>query len=312
MSKIPVLIDGDPGHDDVMAIVMALNLPEIDVLGITVVGGNSTLENTATNALRTLEWLSVEGVSVVKGRAKPMIRTLETAASVHGEGGLDGPDFPPLKTKVLDENFATFMAKKIEEQTEKVVLVAMGPLTNTAVFLASYPHLKEKIAKIVIMGGAAVGGNWTSTAEFNIWVDPESAYVVFESGIPVVMCGLDATNKARLTKNEIKKFLALGTPAGDLIGQLSQHFADMHPEKGDDEIIEVPMHDAVTIATLVSDDIVKLIPARVAIDITGDHNRGCTTVQYYSWAEPDMKKNAFVSVDLDREKFVDLLMSCCK
>ncbi len=312
MSKIPVLIDGDPGHDDVMAIVMALNLPQIDVLGITVVGGNSTLENTATNALRTLEWLGVEGVSVVKGRAKPVLRVLETAAAVHGEGGLDGPSFPPLKTDVLDENFATFMARKIEEQTEKVVLVAMGPLTNTAVFLASYPHLKDKIEKIVIMGGAAIGGNWTSTAEFNIWVDPESAYIVFESGIPVVMCGLDATNKARLTKNEIKKFLALGTPAGDLIGQLSQHFADMEPDAADDEVVEVPMHDALTIVTLVSDDIVKLIPAKVTIDITGDHNRGCTTVQYHNWNDPNMKKNAFVSVDLDREKFVELLMSCCK
>ncbi len=312
MSKIPVLIDCDPGHDDVMALTLALIHPEIDVLGITVVAGNSTLENTATNALRTLEWLSVNGVPVCKGLAKPILKELQTAEYAHGKSGLDGVEFPPLKTAVVDDNFADFMASKIEGHSEKVTLVAIGPLTNIAVFLKSYPHLHSKIEKIAIMGGAAVGGNRTATAEFNIWQDPESANIVFESGLPIVMCGLDATNKARLTRNEIKKFLSLGTAAGDLIGKLCMTFADKQSDKGDDELIIVPMHDILTIITLITDDIVKLVPAKVTVDITGDYNRGCTTVTYFNFSGVPLQKNALVALDLDRDKYLELLLSCCE
>ncbi|MBQ1234733.1 MAG: nucleoside hydrolase [Oscillospiraceae bacterium] len=311
MAKIPVLLDGDPGHDDVMAMVMALASDKLDVKGMTVVAGNSTLANTSTNALRTLEWLGMEHIPVCTGANRPLMRPLEIADSVHGESGLDGPTFPPLHTTTVDKHFCDFMADIIKECDEKVVLVAMGPLTNTAIFLLTYPQLHDRIERIVSMGGAAYGGNWSPTAEFNIWEDAEAAHIVYASGIPVTMCGLDATNKARVTKKDIADIAAIGTKGADLVAQLCQFFADNHPDAPEDEILwDVPMHDAVTIATLISDDVVTLKEAFVTVDIEGVYTQGCTTTDFR--LRGGKKPNTMVAVDLDREKFVALLADACR
>lgn len=308
MAKIPVLLDGDPGHDDVMAMVLALGNDNIDVKGMTVVAGNSTLSNTSTNALRTLEWLKKEHIPVVKGADHPIMRPLLIADSVHGESGLDGPEFPPLHTTTKDGNFVDFMADIVRESEEKVTIVVMGPQTNVAIFLLANPDLKEKIEKIVFMGGAAYGGNWSPAAEFNIWEDAEAAKIVCESGVPVVMCGLEATNYARVSRKDIDEIRAIGTEASRLVADLCQFFADQFPDASYEQKLEVPMHDAVTIATLVSDCVV-LRDAYLTVDIDGIYTQGCTVCDFRG---VNGEFNAKVSIGLDCDKFIELLKDSCR
>ena len=224
--KIPVLLDGDPGHDDAMAMVLALASDLVEVRGMTVVAGNSTLQNTSRNAIRVLEWVGRADVPVCQGAAQPLMRGLEIADSVHGESGLDGPVFPPITHAPVEQNAWDFLAEKVRGSEEKTVLVGMGPLTNIAIFLLANPELHQKIARICLMGGAAVGGNWTPTAEFNIWEDAEAARIVFDAGIPITMCGLDATNKARPTLGDLARFHAIDTRGGRLVAGLMDFFKD--------------------------------------------------------------------------------------
>ncbi|MBC3516289.1 nucleoside hydrolase [Neobittarella massiliensis] len=308
MGRIPILLDGDPGHDDAMAMTLALASDELEVKGMTVVAGNSTLQNTSTNAIRVLEWLGRTDIQVVKGASQPLSRELSIADSVHGESGLDGPVFPPITHQSLDVNFCDFMADIVRKSDEKVAIVAMGPLTNTAIFLLSNPDLHDKIRCISLMGGAAIGGNWSPTAEFNIWEDAEAARVVFDSGIPIIMCGLDATNKARVTAEEIEQFHQIGTKGGDLIAGLMDFFKD-HDLPGTN-FKEVPMHDAVAVAALLSDTPVKLEDMYVTVDIDGGYTQGCTVCDILGLT--GKAPNAKVAMDLDREKFVGMLADACR
>ena len=309
MAKIPVLLDGDPGHDDVMAMILALASDKLDVKGMTVVAGNSTLTNTSTNALRTLEWVGLENqVPVCTGADHPVMRPLQIADSVHGESGLDGPSFPPLHTAPVKENFVDFMANIVRQSEQKVTIVCMGPQTNVAIFLLANPDLKQKIERIVFMGGAVYGGNWSPAAEFNIWEDAEAAKIVCQSGVPITMCGLEATNYARVSKHDIDDIRAMGTRASALVADLCQFFADQAPDADYDQKLEVPMHDAVTIATLISDDCVTLKDAFITVDIDGVYTQGCTVCDFKGLLG---KPNGKVSVNLDCDKFVDLMKQAC-
>ncbi len=309
MSRIPVLLDGDPGHDDVMAMVMALASDKLDVKGMTVVAGNSTLANTSTNALRTLEWLGLEHIPVCTGADHPIMRPLQIADSVHGKSGLDGPNFPPLHTKPVEKNFVDFMADIVRESEQKVTIVCMGPQTNVAIFLLANPDLKDRIERIVFMGGAAYGGNWSPAAEFNIWEDAEAAKIVCDSGIPVVMCGLEATNYARVNRREIGEIRAIGTRASTLVADLLQFFADKRPDADDEQKLEAPMHDAVTIASIISDDCVELRDAHLTIETDGSYTQGCTVCDFRG-ITGDF--NAKVSVNLDCDRFIELMKDACR
>src|SRR2546429_2636896 len=193
----PVLIDCDPGHDDAIAIRLALASPEVELLGVTTVAGNQTLPKTTANAIRVLEFAGRDDVPVAAGADRPLVREPFVASYVHGETGLDGPDLPPPQSAPVSTHAAGFLAEKIRDSERPVTLVPIGPLTNVALMLALHPDARPE--RIVLMGGAIAEGNVTPAAEFNIWCDPEAAVRVFGSGIHVPMLGLDVTHKALFT-----------------------------------------------------------------------------------------------------------------
>ena len=195
MEKTKIILDCDPGHDDAVAILLAGNSEAIDLLGITVVAGNQTLEKTAKNALRVVQWLGLD-VPVYAGCGQPMIREKMTAGDIHGETGLDGPVFPPLDRDVQPMHAVDYMIRTLLASDGDITVVTTGPMTNLAMAMRMEPRIVEKIQRIVLMGGSYTNGNVTPAAEFNIIADADAAYVCFTSGRPITMVGLDVTRKA--------------------------------------------------------------------------------------------------------------------
>ena len=211
---LPVILDCDPGHDDAIALILALASPELKVLAVTTSAGNQTPDKTLNNALRILTLLGRDDIPVAAGANKPLARELIIADNVHGESGLDGPKLPDPGFAPVAMTALELMAKCLRESPEPVTLVPTGPLTNIALLLAAHRELKSKIARIVLMGGAAGAGNWTPAAEFNIYVDPEAADMVFKSGLPITMCGLDVTHEAQVMDEDIERVRAITNPVG--------------------------------------------------------------------------------------------------
>lgn len=305
MGKRPIIMDCDPGHDDAIAIILAAAREELDILGITTVGGNQTIQKTTKNALSVLTMIGKE-IEVAMGADKPLVKKLEIAPNVHGETGLDGPRLPVPQQQPVEKNAADFMAEKIRASSQKVTLVPTGPLTNIAIFLLSYPELKEKIECISLMGGALTAGNWSNAAEFNILVDPEAASIVFKSGIPIVMSGLEVTHRAYFTEQEIAELKASGGKISIFVAELMEFFIGYHKENGWDF---APLHDPCAIAYLVNPDIFKSQDMNVSIDVSGQLSVGRTVGDY---GRTDKKVNTKVLYDVEREKFVNLIVEATK
>lgn len=303
MKKIPVILDCDPGHDDAIAIILACASDTLDVKAITTVGGNQTVAKTTNNALRVLTFIGRD-IPVARGADRPMRRDLEIADEVHGESGLDGPVLPEPKIKEVDINAYELMAKIIEESEDKVTLVPTGPLTNIAIFLSAYPHLHEKIERISLMGGCAVGGNWTAAAEFNILVDPEAADIVFKSGIPITMAGLDVTHKAQIREKEIERIKSQGGKVAVMVGELLEFFIKFHKEVCGWDF--APLHDPCAVAWLMNPDMFISKKLNVCIDTEGEHTTGCTVTDFMG--STGRKPNVDVLLGVDTEKFVDLIV----
>ncbi len=306
-ARIPVLIDCDPGHDDALAIALALARPELDVLGITTVGGNAALPDTTRNAQRVLALLGRADVPVAAGAPAPLLRPLERAPEVHGTSGLEGADLPEPAVPVRAEGAVAFLRGVIEGATNPVTLIPTGPLTNIATLLLTAPHLADRIGQVCLMGGAVAAGNWTPAAEFNIWVDPEAARIVFRSGLPITMVGLDATHQALMLPADVERLEALGTRAATVFADLLRYFARFHRERyGWDG---AAIHDAVAVARVAVPDLVRTERYHVDVETRGDLTRGRTVVDTRgmlgSFApEP----NVDVAMGVDRERFVDLLI----
>lgn len=303
MRKIPVIMDCDPGHDDAIAMILACASDKLDVRAITTVGGNQTVAKTTNNALRMLTFMNKQ-IPVAKGADRPMRRELEIAPEVHGDSGLDGPFIPEATQKALDINAYELMAKVVEESEEKVTLVPTGPLTNIAIFLSAYPHLKSKIERISLMGGSAIGGNWTAAAEFNILVDPEAADIVFRSGIPITMSGLDVTHKAQVYPEDIEKIRSQGGKVAILVAELLEYFIKFHKEICGWDF--APLHDPCAIAWLINPDMFKSKKLNVQIDIDGEHTTGCTVTDFLNRFE--LEPNTDVLLDVDRHQFIDMIV----
>lgn len=303
MEKIPVILDCDPGHDDAIAMIIACASDKLDVKAITTVGGNQTVKKTTNNALRVLSFIDRD-IPVAKGADRPMRRALEIAPEVHGDTGLDGPELPEPTKKAVDINAYDLMAKVIEESDKKVVLVPTGPLTNIAIFLLSYPHLHDKIERISLMGGAAIGGNWTAAAEFNILVDPEAADIVFKSGIPITMAGLDVTHKAQIREAEIERIKSQGGKVATMVAELLEFFIKFHKEVVGWDF--APLHDPCAVAYLINPDMFKSEHLNIAIDLDGEHTTGCTVADFDK--KTGRAPNAEVLLDVDTDAFVDLII----
>ncbi|NLR34473.1 pyrimidine-specific ribonucleoside hydrolase RihA [Aeromonas hydrophila] len=303
---LPVILDCDPGHDDAIALILALASPELKVLAVTTSAGNQTPDKTLNNALRILTLLGRDDIPVAAGAPKPLARELIIADNVHGESGLDGPKLPDPAFAPVAMTALELMAKCLRESPEPVTLVPTGPLTNIALLLAAHPELKSKIARIVLMGGAAGAGNWTPAAEFNIYVDPEAADMVFKSGLPITMCGLDVTHEAQVMDEDIARVRAITNPVAQCVAGLLDFFMIYHrdPKWG---FAGAPLHDPCTIAWLLAPALFHGVECRVDIETGGTHTSGMAVVDRYGLT--GKAANALVLLGLDRAGFIDLLVT---
>ena len=299
MSRTPILLDCDPGHDDAIALLLALASPELELLGVTTVAGNQTLEKTTANAIRVLDFVGRDDVSVSAGADRPLVREPFVASYVHGETGLDGPELPPAQREPLSEHAVDFLAERIREHQGAVTLVPTGPLTNVALLLALHPDTRPE--RIVLMGGAIAEGNVTPAAEFNIWCDPEAAARVFASAIDVTMIGLDVTHQALFSKRYEER---LQGRVGEMVRELLGFYGSFHREAyGWDGS---PIHDAMAVAHVSHPDLVRTEHRNVEIDTESELCRGRTVVDL--WRRSGREPNAHVGVDVRADDFLDLLV----
>ncbi|HJQ50849.1 MAG TPA: nucleoside hydrolase [Gaiellaceae bacterium] len=296
-----IVIDCDPGHDDAIAILLALASPELELVGVTAVAGNQTLDKTTRNALVTLEVGGRPDIPVAAGADAPLQRELRTAAHVHGETGLDGPELPEPSAEPVATHAADFLAELI---VPGVVLVPTAPLTNIALLLEHHPDVRERIDQIVWMGGSIGEGNVTPAAEFNAFVDPEAAAAVFPCGIPITMIGLDVTHKALFTRDHAEQLREAGK-AGRFVAELSDFFQRFHERSYGFE--GSPIHDAMAVAHVIDPTLVTTRHVNVAVETSSKLCDGRTVVDLrgVTGREP----NADVGVDVDAERFLDLLVS---
>jgi inosine-uridine nucleoside N-ribohydrolase len=300
---VPVLIDCDPGHDDAMAILLALASPELELLGITTVAGNQTLPKTTANALRVLEFAGRGDLPVAAGADRPLVRPLGIAADVHGETGLDGPDLPPPAGSPLEAHAVDFLAERLGAAARPVTLVAIGPLTNVALLLARYPGIVARIERLVLMGGAIGVGNVTSAAEFNIWVDPEAAARVFAADLDIAMVGLDVTHRALLTDAHAAALRAAG-PVGALVADLHAFYSQVHRRRyGWDG---APVHDAMALAHVIRPEHLTTRELNVEVECASELCRGRTVVDFEG--RSGRPPNARVATDVDAPAFLELLI----
>jgi inosine-uridine nucleoside N-ribohydrolase len=299
VSATPILLDCDPGHDDAIALLLALASPELELLGVTTVAGNQTLDKTTANAIRVLEFAGRTEIPVAAGADRPLVRERFVAAYVHGETGMDGPDLPPAQGDPISRHAVDFLADKIREANGAVTLVPTGPLTNVALMLALHPDARPQ--RIVLMGGAVAEGNVTPAAEFNIWADPEAAARVFASGIEVTMVGLDVTHKALFTTAHIGR---LAGRVGEMVTELLRFYDKFHREVyGFDGS---PIHDAVAVAHVINAELVETKHCNVEIDVESELCRGRTVVDI--WRRTQREPNAHVGIDIDADGFLELLI----
>ena len=293
---VRIVVDCDPGHDDAIALLLALASPEVELLGVTTVHGNQTLDKTTENALRVLELVGRSDVPVARGADRPLVRDLHVAAHVHGDSGLDGPALPAATARPLQQGAVDFL---LEHVTPDVVLVAVGPLTNVA--LALDRGLRPQ--RIVLMGGAIAEGNMTPAAEFNIWADPEAAQRVFRAGLPVTMIGLDVTHGALLTPAWAERFRAAGR-VGTFVAELVEFFKRYHSRTyGWDG---APIHDALALAHAFRPGLVRTEHVNVEIELESELCRGRTVVD--RWNRTERESNAHVGVEVDGNAFLGLLL----
>ena len=292
-----ILLDCDPGHDDAIALLLALGSDEVELRGVTTVAGNQTLEKTTANAIRVLEHVDRSDIAVAAGADRPLVREPFVAAHVHGETGLDGPDLPPPSRSPVEQHAVDFLAEHAPSST----LVAVGPLTNVALLLALRPDARPD--RIVLMGGAIAEGNVTPAAEFNIWADPEAAARVFASGIDVTMVGLDVTHKALMTPAHADELRGVGR-AGKLVAELFDFYHGFHRRTYD--LPGSPIHDALALAEVIDPALLELRHRHVAVDCESRLCRGRTLVDL--WRRTGNEPNAHVADDVDGERFLRLLI----
>lgn len=301
-----VIIDTDPGQDDAIAILLALASPEINVLGITAVAGNVPLALTHSNIRKVCELVGKTNTKVFVGSDKPMIHTLFTAEYVHGETGLNGTQLPEPTMPLQEQPAVEFIIETILTQPEKsVTLCTLGPLTNIGKALEQAPEIAPRIKELVMMGGGLFeGGNVTPVAEFNIYVDPDAAKLVFEAGIPMIVMPLDVTHKALTTKTRIDAFRKLGTNVGTVSANWLDFFERFDEEKyGTDG---GPLHDPNVIAYLINPDLYSGRHINVDIETQSALTVGMTVADY--WRVTDKPRNAVWMTDVDADGFFDLIL----
>ncbi|GAB4074239.1 nucleoside hydrolase [Barrientosiimonas marina] len=307
MTTKKIIMDGDPGHDDAIAIILAAARPELDIIGITTVSGNADIDNTTRNALKICDLVGLNDVIVSQGASKPLVRLRETAPSIHGDSGLDGPDLPEPSRSWSHEHGADTISRLAREAAEPVTLLATGPLTNVALALAKTPGIQANINEIVLMGGGT-SGNWTPTAEFNIWADPEAARSVFESGIPITVMGLDITHQALATPEVIKQINSIDNNVAQVVGELLDFFTSTYQETFNFK--SAPVHDVLTAAYCVAPELFTMQDVNIAVETKGEFTAGTTAVDLQGVT--GRETNAKFGTELDVDGFWTLMINALK
>ncbi|KRM11636.1 ribonucleoside hydrolase RihC [Paucilactobacillus suebicus] len=287
-----IIMDTDPGIDDAAALTMALNDPEIDLKLVTAVAGNVTVDKTTANALKIVHFFDKD-VPVAAGAKQPLIKPFEDAARIHGESGMPGYDFGDDYGQPIEKSAVEALRDEILAADEPITLIPTGSYTNIALLFSQYPEVKKNIKEIIAMGGTLSEGNMTSAAEFNCFTDPHAAKIMYDSGIPIVMVGLDITLKALLTPETLDKLSTLGR-AGNMLHGLITHYND-----GDEN--GHPMHDVNTIFYLLHPEAIKT--EEMWVDVQTEGPAMGETVGDIRGAYHDGKTNAKVCVDIDTEYF---------
>ncbi|UOQ84369.1 nucleoside hydrolase [Gracilibacillus salinarum] len=295
-----VILDCDPGHDDAVAIILAASgISPLEIVGITTVAGNVQVEKNTLNALKVCDVIGLDHVPVVQGATRPLVKEAEIAEEIHGETGLDGPQLPNEPSRqAIDQHAVDFIIEKLLQADEPITLVPTGPLTNIALALVKEPKIKQNIQEIVLMGGGTFG-NWTPAAEFNIYVDAEAAKIVFESGIPVRMFGLDVTHQVLATTETVDALRKMGNPVSGFVSDLLTFFIQAYQDHFD--FPGGPIHDACTIIHLIDPDIFTFEHVHVAIETNGEHTYGMTVVDRLGVT--GQEPNTYFATTLDHEKF---------
>jgi inosine-uridine nucleoside N-ribohydrolase len=299
----PIILDCDPGHDDAIAILLALASPEVELVGITTVSGNQTVDKTTANALKILELAGRTDVPVYAGADRPILRERDVAAHVHGESGLDGPDLPAPTEAAREEHAVDYLAAELRKRDGKLTLVATGPLTNAGLLFATHPDARPE--RIVLMGGAIGEGNRTPAAEFNIWADPEAAERVFSEARDTTMVGLDVTHRALIKDEHTERMRGAGK-VGKVVAELMDFYSRFHRQRYPD-LDGSPMHDPVCIAHLVDPSLMEVRDALIEVDCTTGPSWGRTNVDWRG-REHFGPPNAKVGIDVDGPRFAELVI----
>ncbi len=305
-----IIMDCDPGHDDAIALLLASRADDLQILGVTTVAGNTDLENTTGNARRILDYGGVTDVDVYPGCDRPLMRPFSREGeAVHGSNGLGGVDLPEAVTPVKKEHAVDFIIRTLRESKKKITLVPTGPLTNIAMALVKAPDIRKKIDRIVIMGGAVrEPGNINSAAEFNIYMDPEAAKIVFSSGCEIFLNTLDVTMKAIFYEEDIEKLRAQSDKISVMVAELLDYFSEKH--------IEIfgcracPIHDALCIGVLIDDSLVEYEKTYLDVSLSDPLTRGETVADLGN--KTGNEPNCHIGVKVNRELFVGMIQDHMK
>ena len=312
MTQTQIIFDGDPGIDDALALLYVLKSDNVVLRGITTVGGNIGLDKTTMNALRILEITNNTHIPVARGIGKPLLRANKSEGEVHGRDGLGNSNLPVPKIKAIDEHAVDFIINTVMDNPKEITLVPVGPLTNIAVAVIKEPRLKDYVKEVVIMGGAVLTyGNITPESEFNIFTDPEAAKIVFESGLPITLVGLDVTMQTCLTPYHLEEIMKVSTPVTEFVNTIITHYMKFYKE-----VVGIDgcgMHDPLAVAVAMDKSLVKTRRLFVAVETKGEYTSGETVADLRGSKEGDVNPpNMDVCVEVDAERFMHSFIETLK
>lgn len=310
MEKTKIILDCDPGHDDAIAMLLAWGNPNIDLVAVTTVAGNQTIDKVTHNALSVACVGNMQGLTIAKGSRRPIIRPeTENAPSIHGDSGLDGPKLPdPIHTLDERSGVQVIIDTVMQNPPKTITLVPTGALTNIALAARLEPRIVDRVKEVVLMGGGAHVGNWSAVAEFNIKIDPEAAYVVFNEKWPVTMIGLDLTHQALATKEVMEKIAALNTKPAKFVCDLIDFFGKMYKkEQGFDA---PPVHDPCAVAYVIDPTLIKTKRVPIDVELNGTYTLGMTVCDFRKTNYENCHTQ--VALELDCDRFWDLVVDALK
>jgi len=300
-----IILDCDPGHDDAIALILAHGNPEIELLAVTTVHGNQTIEKVTRNALAVATIAGITGVPFAAGAHRPLVREPEVAETIHGESGLDGPELPEPTISLTGQHAVDLIIDTImANDPGTITLVPTGALTNIALAVRKEPRIAARVKEVVLMGGGYHVGNWSATAEFNIVIDPEAAHIVFGEKWKLTMVGLDLTHQALATPEIVAAIAAVNTAPARFVGELLEFFGQAYRDvQGFDS---PPVHDPCAVALVIDPSVMTVVRVPISIELTGTHTLGMTVADFRSVAPDDCTTHA--ATTLDHAKFWALVI----